>query len=135
MKKEVGLWIDHRETVFVTIENGVEVVRKIKSNAAKQVLNKKSTKAYDAKNKDESGSKEMLNRKFEKNLNQYYDGVISFIRNADSILIFGPGKAKVEFENRLIENQLGEHIVGVETVGKMTEIQISAKVRNYYSHW
>ena len=35
MKKEVGLWIDHRKTVFVTIENEVEVTREIKSNMEK----------------------------------------------------------------------------------------------------
>jgi len=37
MKKEVGLWIDHRKTVFVTIENEVEVTREIRSNIEKHV--------------------------------------------------------------------------------------------------
>ena len=27
MKKEVGLWVDHRKAVIVTIENEVEVTR------------------------------------------------------------------------------------------------------------
>lgn len=32
-------------------------------------------------------------------LNFYYDEVISFIRDAESVLIFGPGEAKTELKN------------------------------------
>ncbi|MHB1119781.1 MAG: hypothetical protein ACYC11_06935 [Bellilinea sp.] len=37
MKREVGLWIDHRKAVIVTIENEVEVIREIRSNLEKHV--------------------------------------------------------------------------------------------------
>jgi len=62
----------------------------------------------------------------------YYDGVITFIRNADSIMIFGPGEAKVELETRMKLSNLGDRIVCVETAGKMTEPQIAAKVRDQF---
>jgi stalled ribosome rescue protein Dom34 len=37
----------------------------------------------------------------EKAAHLFYDAVIACIREADSILIFGPGEAKNELENRL----------------------------------
>lgn len=49
--------------------------------------------------------------------------------DGDSIQIFGPGEAKSELEKRLKSKELGERIIGVETVDKMTDRQIAAKVR------
>ena len=53
-------------------------------------------------------------------------------RDAESILIFGPGEAKGELKKRLERLNLGEHIAGVETVDKMTDGQIAAKVRQRF---
>lgn len=49
-----------------------------------------------------------------------------------SSLIFGPGEAKGELQERLEECNLGRRIVGVETVDKMTDRQIAAKVRKHF---
>jgi hypothetical protein len=135
MKREVGLWIDHRKTVFVTIENEVEVTREIRSNIEKHV--RFSTNAAGAKAKTPNGVKasaaeDMRDRQFGDHLDRYYEGIISFIRGADSIWIFGPGEAKVELENCLKREDLGGRIVGIETADKMTDHQIAAKVRDFY---
>jgi len=58
--------------------------------------------------------------------------VISYIRDAESILIFGPGEAKGELEKRLAAQGLGKRIVGIETTDKMTDGQIAAKVREHF---
>jgi hypothetical protein len=54
------------------------------------------------------------------------------MRDAEAILIFGPGEAKGELRKRLERNNLGGRIVGMETVDKMTDRQIAAKVRRYF---
>jgi hypothetical protein len=69
---------------------------------------------------------------FSGHLNIYYDAVIAAIRDAESILIFGPGEAKGELKERLERDNLGGRIVGVEPVDKMTDRQIAAKVREYF---
>jgi hypothetical protein len=48
-------------------------------------------------------------------------------------LIFGPGEAKGELTKRLERIDLSGRIVSVETVDKMTERQIAAKVRRYFA--
>jgi hypothetical protein len=67
------------------------------------------------------------------------DGFVKFsatARNsklgAESILIFGPGEAKGELKERLERKNLGGSILGIETVDKMTDRQIAAKVRQYF---
>jgi len=63
-------------------------------------------------------------RKSYGHLNIYYDAVIAGIRDAEAILIFGPGEAKGDLKKRLERDKLGGRIVGIETVDKMTDRQI-----------
>jgi hypothetical protein len=54
------------------------------------------------------------------------------IRDANSIRIFGPGEARGELEKRLKHAGFNGQIVGIETVDKMTDRQIAAKVRKRF---
>lgn len=65
-------------------------------------------------------------------LKLYYDEVISFIRDAESILIFGPGEAKTELKKRLERHKLTGRIAGIEAADSMTDRQIAAKVRQFF---
>lgn len=132
MKKEVGLWIDHRKAVIVSIENEVEVTREITSNMEKHVRFSDGSHSNSSNNTTGSTAEDVRDRQFGDHLDSYYEGIISLIRDADSIWIFGPGEAKVELGNRLKRDQLEGRIVGIETVDKMTDHQIAAKVRDRF---
>ena len=58
--------------------------------------------------------------------------VTSRIRETESILLLGLGQAKIELKHHLEREGLGDRIVRVDTVDKMTDRQIAAKVRHYY---
>lgn len=121
----MGLWIDHRKAVIVSIKGDLEEIKSIESSMEKHVRFSGGAQ----KNSEE----DQRDRRFTSHLNKYYDEVISFIRDAESILIVGPGEAKVELKNRLdSETQIGK-IVGLETVDKMTNPQIVATVREHFS--
>ena len=126
MKRQAGLWIDHRETFVVFIGDDGEETGRIESGMEKHVR-------FSGGNRSEEGSADdQRDRQFTGHLNSYYDEVISYIRDAESILLFGPGEAKGELEKRLANKGLGERIVGIETVDKMTDRQIAAKVRQHF---
>lgn len=126
MEKQVGLWVDHSETFAVSLGNDGEETRRIRSDMEQHVR-------FSGGNRTEEGSADdQRDRQYASHLNRYYDEVISHIRDADSILIFGPGEAKGELKKRLEGSGLGGRIVGVETSDKMTERQITAKVRKYF---
>ena len=125
MKKEVGLWIDHRKAVIVVIKDEVEEIKKITSNMEKHVR-------FSGGDGSEQGSSEdVRDRQYGNHLNTYYAEVIEYIRDADSIQIFGPGEAKGELEKRIQHEGLNARLT-VETVDKMTDRQISAKVREHF---
>ena len=109
MKKEIGLWIDHRKAVIVTIKDEGEEIKKITSNMEKHVRYKSSNPS------ETSAGEDVRDRKFGNHLNSYYDEVIANIRDADSIQIFGPGEAKGELEKRIEHEGLKARILAIET--------------------
>jgi stalled ribosome rescue protein Dom34 len=132
VKKEVGLWIDHRKAVIVTIENDVEEIREIASDMEKRIRYSSGSRSNSRNNPQGSTSEDMRDRKFDNHLSQYYKEIISMIRDADSILIFGPGEAKGELLTSLKNESLEGLVVGIETEDKMTDNQIAAKIRDHY---
>ena len=126
MKKQAGLWIDHRKAVIVIITEAGEEIKHITSNMEKHVRFTGGTASEDGSTED------VRDRQFGNRLNSYYDGVVAIIRGADSIQIFCPGEAKSELKKRLEHEGLKGRIVGIETVDKMTERQIAAKVREHF---
>ena len=125
MKKQAGLWIDHRKAVIVSITGEIEELKSIASDMEKHV--RYSGGAMNDSEEDER------DRRFTGHLNKYYDEVVALVKDAVSILILGPGEAKVEFKKRLEnEKQLGR-VIDIETADKMTDNQIAAKVRSHFS--
>ena len=55
------------------------------------------------------------------------------LRGADAILILGPGEAKGEFLKRVQSKKLRGVTVELETVDKMTDRQIAAKVGQHFA--
>ena len=132
MKTNMGLWIDHRKAVIVSVSKKGEETSVIESNAEKQLGRfdgVRSTTPYESQKVQADGKQDI---KFSDQLNIYYDVVISTLRDAESIFIFGPGEAKVELKKRLKDNHLNNLIQTVETVDQMTDRQVAAKVREYY---
>ena len=125
MRRKVGIWIDHRKTVIVSVSDKGEETSLIRSDMEKHVRYSGSPQ--------EDSAEDQRDKRFTGHLNKYYDDIISCVGDAESILILGPGEAKIELEKRLESKALSGRIVGIETVDKMTDRQIAAKVRQYFS--
>ncbi len=130
MKKEVGLWIDHKQAIIVTLVDQVEETKRILSDIEKQV--RYSGASHGSGDDTTEIRRDRQDRRFDDYLSKYYAEVIACLRDADSILIFGPGEAKGELEKQLEGQALGERITGIETADNMTEGQIAAKVRQHF---
>ena len=125
MKKRAGLWIDHRKAVIVIVADEGEEIKEIASNMEKHIRFKGGTASA------VGSAEDMRDREFGNHLNSYYDRVIAVLRDADSIQIFGPGEAKGELRKRLEHEGVKGHVLAMETVDKMTDRQIAAKVREH----
>jgi len=133
MKTKVGLWIDHKKAIVVAVNEKGEKINEIISEVEKQPRRSGDSPLKGAYESRQVPADDSRQRNFTGQLNIYYDAVIASIRDAESILIFGPGEAKDELKERLEKNNLGARIVGIETVDKMTEPQISAKIRHHFA--
>jgi hypothetical protein len=132
MKGELGLWMDHRKAVIVSVTDKGEVMERIQSRVEKQLRRSGDSPlkgSFEALQVPADDSRE---RKLTGHLNTYYDAIIAYIRDAESILILGPGEAKVELRKRMEREALGGRIVGTETVDRMTDRQIIAKVKERF---
>ena len=133
MKTRVGLWIDHKKANIVTVTDKGEEMGLIVSKVEKQPRRSGDSPLKGAYEVHQVPAQDSLQRTLTGHLNVYYDAVVAAIRGAESILIFGPGEAKGELQERLKKDGLEGHIVGIETVDKMTDRQIAAKVRRHFS--
>jgi len=132
MKKKVGLWIDHRKAVIVFLTDEKEEIKVVKSNVEKQIRRAAASRSSGPFESQAVPADDRQQRKFTAHLNTYYNEVVSFIYDAESILVFGPGEAKGQLKKHLEREGLDERIVGVETVDEMTDGQIAAKARQHY---
>jgi stalled ribosome rescue protein Dom34 len=126
MKTEVGLWIDHRNAFIVIHDEEGEEIKQINSGMEKHVRFSGEAQA--------ESEEDIRDRRFTNHLNKYYDKVITSLGNASSILVFGPGEAKVELKKRIESDKIKNCSVDIETADKMTDNQIKSKVRNYFLH-
>jgi len=129
MKKEVGLWIDHKKAVIVILTDKGQEIKQIGAYLERDAQPSGGWAAHSGK---DYGEVDRQDNRFMGHLDKYYDEVIAFIRDAESILIFGPGEAKGEIKKRIESKGLPGRIVGVETVDEMTDPQIAAKVRKHF---
>jgi stalled ribosome rescue protein Dom34 len=120
MRRNVGVWIDHRKAIILSITDDVEDIYSIVSGMEKHVR-------YSG-----GEPEDQQEHRFTNHLKEYYAKVITYLHDADSILILGPGEAKGEFEKRLRAESFGAQIVGIETTDKLTYHQIVAKVREHF---
>jgi hypothetical protein len=134
MAIHAGVWIDHRRAVIVRITDYGEETRQIESDVNNSGLSSDrghSTKPYTP---NDFVAEDKLQRKVANELNKYYDEIITCIRNADAILILGPGEAKLELRKRMEVKTLGNRIAALQPADKLTDRQIAASVHRYFAN-
>jgi len=132
MKKEIGMWVDHRRAVIVTLENNKETVQIILSNMENNTRFSSGSRSGTSNDVNVSTAEDIRDRQNDQHIAKYYAEIAFKIRETDSILIFGPGEAKVELASYLKQEKFSGKIAGVEPVDSMTDRQISAKVHDFF---
>ena len=132
MKTAAGLWIDHKKAVIVIATKKGDEVKIIVSNVDKQPGRTDGVKSTGRHESQLTGADDHRERRLRNQLNTYYDAVITCLQSSDTLLIFGPGESKGELKKRIAKNKSALKISRVETVDKMTDRQVLAKVRSYF---
>ena len=124
MSHDVGVWIDHKKAVIVSIASGAVTTTTMESELGAHPHFSGS---------QEGGGEKKYEERRGQDLDRYYDDVISRMGKADSLLLFGPGEAKLQLKERLARSKVSPaRIVAVESADKLTDPQIVAKVKEHY---
>ncbi len=102
----VGICIDHKEAMIVTLVDGRPVIEIVRSNAEKRRHHRPLT---------------------------YYEMVIEAMGDEGHLYIFGPDQSKDELAAEVEKIRHHHyHIDAVEAADQLTENQLVAKVKNYF---
>jgi len=133
MTHKAGIWIDHKKAVIVSAWPDRVTARTLQSEVGRH-SRYASRAGYPTPNGPQDGRGEKnYEERYDQHLDRYYDEVISQLGQADTLLIFGPGEAKLQLKERLSRcTALSACVVGIETADKLTDPQIVAKVKEHY---
>lgn len=132
MTKNIGLWIDHKKAIIVVQSEQGDDIQKIESGVGRHVRFRGAPHPKSPYSAQYQQGDDQLDNRFTEQINKFYGKVITCIREADAVLIFGPGEAKGELEKRIAHEKVKVQILGIETADKLTDRQIAAKVRKYF---
>jgi hypothetical protein len=130
MATKIGLWLDERQAVIVSVTNMSTEVTKVRS-AIKDEIYAVNPASGDTEAKRNKVAAHRNKIKIKEALDPYFNGIIDNIWSAGEIFIFGAGEAKYELKNHLRKNNLAQRIVGFEDADKMADDQILDKLSQY----
>jgi len=125
MYTNAGLWIDHREAIIVTLSDTGEDIKRIHSAVEKHPHSGEPSNG-------QVPPDDRLQKEFTEHLAPYYDEIISYLRDAGSILIFGPGEAKGELMKRFEKHKNDKRTIVLQTADHMTQPQVLALVLHHF---
>jgi hypothetical protein len=124
MNDNVGIWIDHKRAVIVSASAGRVTTEIVESDVG-------AHPRYSGQ--QDGGGERTYEERHGQHLDRYYDEVISRLGQPDALLIFGPGEAKLELNERLSRSTApSERTIDIETTDRLTDPQIVAKVKEHF---
>ncbi len=131
MNRKVGIWLDQRTAHIIWV--GMERIIKIDSNIRARTHYSGGIRIGGTYNQGRD-SELRHNDKYQHQLHRYFEKVLSSIKNADSIYIFGPGEARIELEHEIKkEKAMSSRVVHNEPSDNLTEAQMRAQVREFFT--
>lgn len=135
MKKQTGIWLDSREANFIELVDGDLVnFRKIDSN--NHIGNAKGGSSGGGRQGGTAAGvseKKLVNRQHNQE-DRYYDEILDNIKDADEVVIFGPGEAKDHLLNAIKAHpsHFNSDLMAILTADNMTEHQKIAYVKTFF---
>jgi hypothetical protein len=134
MSDKVGVWIDHKKAVIVSVSADRAAATTVESKVGPHSrYSGRAGSPTEGEGRQDEGGEKKYEERYREHLDQYYDEVINHLGQPKALLILGPGEAKLQLKERLSHfKALSECHVGIETTDKLTDSQIVAKVKEHH---
>ncbi len=134
MNKKIGIWLDSKNAIILSISANEEKIYKVNSNVESRVRYKGESKTYTRMGKLYIDSRKNKEERKLHQLKNYFNEIRNYMHDASEIYITGPAQAKIMFKEELkSDKRLFGKIRAVESSDSMTEKMIAAKIRKYFS--
>ncbi|MEW7290019.1 hypothetical protein [Aquimarina sp. 2304DJ70-9] len=133
MNKNIGIWMDKEKAHIITVKEDGEDIITVLSNIEDFRIHGGSGTRFKGGPQDVVQDSKYLER--EKNqFRVYFAEVVSYIKSADKVAIFGPAETGEKFNKEVNEKHrdISNKIAGVFKADSMTENQTKALVREYF---
>jgi len=135
MEKQVGIWIDSKKAIIVTLDGQKEEkITEIDSEVENSVYHNKEGNKGTFSGSHHSDSETKFDNRKKEELDYFLKSVLFYVKGSDYLYIFGPAETKIKLEQKIREDKsLGKiNLKAVETADNMTLNEIVAKVKDFY---
>ncbi len=134
--KNIGIWMDKEKAHIITVHDNDEEMATILSEIENFRIHGGSGTRFKGGPQDVVQDSKYLERE-KHQFKAYFKEVVSHIKNADKVAIFGPAETGEKFNTELKENykDIGDKVTGVFKADSMTENQTKALVREYFKKY
>jgi len=132
---KAGIWID-QETAYIIRFAGEEepVMSRIKSDVESRIRVAGEGKVSARFGNAFIDDQEKKQRRQRNERKVYFKEIIERIRDVDYLMIFGPGRAKEEFNNAIeAASGLKAKVICIEPADKITKSRMMMKVADYFN--
>lgn len=128
--KRVGIWIDHRRAVIVTIDEGRESHRTLVGDIERHSGPSGGWRMVTPYGPQVDNKEHQREERYRLHVRNFFKEVLKGIGKPDQLLVMGPADAKREFAEMVeSDSALRDLKVKVEPADKMSDAQIVARVR------
>ena len=134
--KNVGVWLDKEKAHIVTIGDNGEVFETLESNIENFHIGGGSGTKFKGGPQDVVQDSKYLERE-KHQTRAYFKELTNYLKDADSIVIFGPAEMNMKFkkELELSYKHINEKVNDVKKADSMTNNQVAELIRDYFNNW
>jgi hypothetical protein len=130
---KIGIWLDKEKAHIITLNDGQVSYKTVLSNVEDFRIHGGSGSRLKGGPQDVVQDSKYLERERHQ-LKKYFNNLVSEIKDANDILLFGPAETGEKFYKELCGNykDLSTHIKSVQKADSMTKGQEVAWVKDFY---
>ena len=135
MEKQVGIWIDSKKAIIVTLDGQKEEkITEIDSEVENSVYHNKEGNKGTFSGSHHSDSETKFDNRKKEELDYFLKSVLFYVKGSDYLYIFGPAETKIKLEQKIREDKslVKINLKAVETADNVTLNEIVAKVKDFY---
>jgi hypothetical protein len=128
--RKIGIWLDHRRALLITIDDGQESREALESDFGRRAGPEGSRRTSTPYGPQATDVERKVQSRDRHELQRFYREILRHVRTTDRLLIIGPAEAKQELVDVIKRDaSLRALHVKVEPADRMTDDQIAARVR------